>query len=236
LTRPHLPPRPGAHVAPAPAVRLEGVSAAGNGAGGPGITLALRPGEFVAVTGLPGAGKSALLRLIAGLERPASGTVSVAGVAVGALRGAAVARFRFAHLGIALPDMPLVDALDLRENVALPLLLAGAPRGVALERAAEVLRLAGVTGAAQTLAPEEATAGARQLARVARACVTSAQVLLLDEPTEGLEPAAAEGVLRWLRRLASVEGRTVVVATSRVAVAAHADREVRLRSGALEAA
>jgi len=240
LTLPGPPPRPGAHPAPPAAVRFDGVSLPRPGATSrreeATISFAVAAGEFVAVTGLAGAGKTALLRLVAGLERPARGEVTVGGTRLTGLGSGALARFRLERVGAALPDMPLVEALELRENVALPLLLRRAPRAAALARAEERLRQFGLRAGAEALLPEEADPEDRQVARLARAAVTGAELLLLDEPTSALGQAAADVALRRLRRLVDEEGRTVVIATSTAAVAAHADREVRLRAGVLEPA
>lgn len=198
-----------------------------------GVNLRIGPGEFVAITGPAAAGKTTLLRLMAGLDAPTTGVVAVAGRALGGLGDAALARLRLTSLGTALPGMPLLESLDLLENVALPLLLAGVGRREARAQAEAALReLALTTGA--SLAPEAASPSQRQLAQVARAVAGDASLLLLDEPTAQLGPLGADRVLRNLRQQVEQRNRTVVIATSHAAVAAHADREYRLSNGTLE--
>ena len=198
-----------------------------------GVNLTLGPGEFVAITGPAAAGKTTLLRLMAGLDAPTAGAVAVAGRALGGLGDGALARLRLTSLGTSLPGMPLLESLDLLDNVALPLVLAGVGHRVARAKAEAALRERAVTTGA-SLAPEAASPSQRQLAQVARAVAGDAPLLLLDEPTAQLGPLGADRVLRNLRQQVEQKGRTVVIATSHAAVAAHADREYRLRDGALE--
>ncbi len=238
MTAHELPPRPGTRGGPRPALELRQLS---KGYGRPGATvlvlsdvsLTLRPGEFVAVIGPAASGKTTLLKLIAGLEQPTSGSVTVAGVVLGELGQAALSRFRLTEMGTALPGMPLVEGLDLLENVALPLLLAGVERRSAMARARAVMQEVALLEDAR-LAPEDASPSQRQRAAIARALVGGGPLLLLDEPTSDLGPMGADHVLRGLRRQIDRHGRTVVIGTRQAAVAAHADREYRLRGGELE--
>src|SRR5690606_25271087 len=132
-----------------------------------GVNLTLGPGEFVAITGPAAAGKTTLLRLMAGLDAPTAGAVAVAGRELGGLGDGALARLRLTSLGTSLPGMPLLESLDLLDNVALPLVLAGVGYRVARAKAEAALReLAVTTGA--SLAPEAASPSQRQLAQVAR--------------------------------------------------------------------
>lgn len=237
MTAVGLPPRhgsPAVRAGPLPAVSLSRVSK-GYGRGRlvlVDVDLVVGEGELVAVTGAPGSGKTTLLKLMAGLEPPSSGSVVVAGTALGGLTRQALARLRLEHVAAAFHDLPLVPTLSLVENVALPLLLAGEERGLAARRAREALGSVGLTegeGRASDSGPTE-----RGLASLARAIASRASLLLVDEPTLDLGVLEAERALACLRRQASERGRTVIMATREATAAAHADRQYRLRAGALE--
>lgn len=200
-----------------------------------GVNLTIMPGEFVALTGPSGSGKTTLLKLIAGLERPNSGSVNVAGTDLGGLAEAAVARLRLQGIAMVFQQHQLIPTLSALENVALPLLLGGEQRKVALSRGEVMLAELGYTGETQQL-PAELSLGERQRLAIARALVSETPLILADEPTASLDSVAADAVMRALSRWGSERGRAVVLATHEARAAAHADRSCRLQGGALVAA
>ncbi|MFF0485762.1 ABC transporter ATP-binding protein [Streptomyces sp. NPDC004435] len=195
------------------------------------VSLTVPPGRFVAVMGRSGSGKSTLLRCAAGLERPTSGTVRIGGTDLARLKAAALTRLRRDRIGFVFQSLNLVSALSVRENVALPLLLAGARD----DRATDARALAGL--AAVGLAdraddrPENLSGGQRQRVAVARALLTDPDVVFADEPTAALDPVTAGEVLALLRHAVDERGRTVVLVTHDPVAAAWADEAVFLHHG-----
>ncbi|WP_447034848.1 ABC transporter ATP-binding protein [Streptomyces sp. DSM 118878] len=193
-------------------------------------SLTVWPGEAVAVLGPSGSGKSTLLNLIAGLDRPDTGTVTVAGVRVDRLAEAAAARYRRSRIGMVFQFFNLLDDLTVADNVALPALLAGAPRGEAHCRAAELLETLGVDRHARAY-PGRLSGGERQRVALARALMNRPPLVLADEPTGALDTAAGDDVSRLFRDL-NGEGQTLVVVTHDLALARSCtDRTVRIVDG-----
>jgi len=195
-----------------------------------GVDLALAAGEFVAVLGASGSGKSTLLNLLAGIDRPSSGEVFVAGQALHALPQRALARWRGTGVGLVFQFFQLLPTLTAAENVMLPMDFAR--RGTQRERAArarELLERLGVAAQADRL-PGTLSGGQQQRVAVARALANDPPLLLADEPTGNLDSQNGAALLALLRALAD-DGRTVVMVTHDAAARAHASRVVTLRDG-----
>lgn len=194
------------------------------------LSLRIAAGEFVAIMGASGSGKSTLLNLIAGLDRPTSGTVEVAGMEVSALGESALARYRRQHLGFVFQFFNLLANLRVVENVLVPAQLAGVPPATAARRAAQLLDELGIADRAQ-LYPAQLSGGERQRVAIARALVNRPSVLLADEPTGALDSRSGEQVMDLLARL-NGGGQTIVLVTHDAKLAAgHARRMVTLRDG-----
>ena len=197
------------------------------------VSLTVRPGECVAVLGPSGSGKSTLLNLLAALDRPDAGTVTVAGTRLEKLGEAASARFRRAHVGLVFQFFNLLDDLTVLDNVLLPAQLAGAPARAAREHAASLLDSLGIARHAQAY-PGRLSGGERQRVAVARALVNRPALLLADEPTGALDTASGEDVRRLLDELHR-SGQTIVLVTHDLRLAeASAGRTIRLRDGRVE--
>jgi putative ABC transport system ATP-binding protein len=193
-------------------------------------SLTVRAGEAVAVLGPSGSGKSTLLNLIAGLDRPDSGTVTVDGVRVDGLGEAAAARFRRAKIGMVFQFFNLLDDLTVADNVVLPAQLAGMARGEARRRATELLETLGVDRHARAY-PGRLSGGERQRVAVARALMNRPPLLLADEPTGALDTASGEDVSELLAEL-NADGQTLVVVTHDLALArACTTRTIQLVDG-----
>ncbi|MFF3907116.1 ABC transporter ATP-binding protein [Streptomyces sp. NPDC001848] len=198
-----------------------------------GASLTLHSGEILAVTGASGSGKSTLLHCLAGIVRPDSGTVEYAGERLDTLPEARLSRLRRTEFGVVFQFGQLIPELTAADNVALPLLLAGAPRQRARERAGEWLERFGVLGQ-EALRPGELSGGQAQRVALARALATGPKVVFADEPTGALDSLAGEQVMTALVHTARESGTAVLLITHDAQVAAYADREVTLRDGAFE--
>ncbi|GAB3346162.1 ABC transporter ATP-binding protein [Modestobacter lapidis] len=214
-------------------VQLSGVSHAyGRTQALSDVSLTVEPGEVVAVTGPSGCGKSTLLMLTAGVLRTQSGRIVVAGTDLAGADDAARARFRRRAIGLVLQFGQLVPDLSVRDNVALPLLLEGHRSADARAAADGWLDRVGLDVEPDTL-PADLSGGQAQLAAGARALVAGPQLLLADEPTASLDTNSGRALLDLLVKTTVQAGGSVVLVSHDNAVAARADREIRLRRGTI---
>jgi putative ABC transport system ATP-binding protein len=173
--------------------------------------------------GPSGSGKTTLLNIMGGLDRPDAGSVTVAGARLDALDQAALTRWRAGHIGFVFQSHYLMPMLSAAANVELPLLLTRLSRGERRERAAAALSRVGLAHRASHL-PGQLSGGEQQRVGIARAFVAGAPILLCDEPTAGLDRAAADSVLGLLRELNDADCRTIVMVTHDPKAAAVAHR------------
>ena len=199
-----------------------------------GVDLSVAAGEMVAITGPSGSGKSTLLHALCGVLRPDEGEVRLGDEVVTAMSEDARSRLRRTRVGVLFQFGQLIDELTLAENVALPLILERRKRAEALETAQAWLTRVGVADLAGEL-PGEVSGGQAQRAALARALVTNPGVLFADEPTGALDSRAGEAMMELITDVAAEEGLTVVLVTHDARIAAHADREVVLRDGRVDA-
>jgi len=194
------------------------------------LNLDVRRGEAVAVMGPSGSGKSTLLNLIAGLDKPTSGTVTVAGQRVDALSETGAARFRRRQVGMIFQFFNLLNDLTVADNVLLPAQLAGMSRSLARARMAGLLAQLGIAQHRDAY-PGRLSGGERQRVAIARALVNSPPLLLADEPTGALDTASGEAIGRLLLDL-NTAGQTLILVTHSPELAArYAGRVVRLVDG-----
>jgi putative ABC transport system ATP-binding protein len=194
-----------------------------------GVSLAVQPGELVAVMGPSGAGKSTLLHLAGGLDRPSSGTIRVAGTDLGHLSRAGLAALRRRRVGYVFQELNLIAALTAAENVALPRELDGVRGRTARAEALAALELVGVAGLAGKF-PEQLSGGEQQRVAIARALVGQRPLLLADEPTGALDTLAGEAILGLLRARCDA-GVAGLLVTHEARYAGYADRVVFLTDG-----
>jgi putative ABC transport system ATP-binding protein len=192
------------------------------------ISLEVPARQFVAVAGPSGSGKSTLLGLIAGLDQPTAGTITVAGVEITRLGEDALARFRLDRIGYVFQSFHLIPTLTALENVAVPLELAGETD--ATEKARGLLAEVGLAERTHHY-PVQLSGGEQQRVAVARAVARKPVLLLADEPTGNLDSATGKQIVDLLVTLNRSLGSTLVLVTHDPALAAHADRIVTLRDG-----
>lgn len=194
-----------------------------------GIDEIIKAGEHVAIMGPSGSGKSTLLNVIGCLDRPTKGSYELEGRQVANLSETQLSRVRRETIGCVFQSYHLVSRLTASENVQLPLVFAGVPRGERKARASAALEIVGLSDRAGHR-PSQLSGGQRQRVAIARAMISRPRVLLADEPTGNLDRSAGEEVLDHLQRL-NAEGITLIVVTHDPEVARRAQRVIILDDG-----
>ncbi len=193
-----------------------------------GLSLTIAQGQSVGLVGPSGSGKSTLLMVMAGLEKPDSGTVTVAGTEITKLDEDGLARFRGRHAGIVFQSFHLIPTMTALENVAVPLELAGEAH--AFERAADELAAVGL-GSRLDHYPTQMSGGEQQRAALARALSVRPEILFADEPTGNLDETTGRTIIDLMFAKQAERGATLVLVTHDRGLAESCDRVVRLRSG-----
>jgi putative ABC transport system ATP-binding protein len=198
------------------------------------VSLDIRPGEFIAIVGRSGSGKTTLLNLLAGIDRPTSGTVHAAGADLGSLSESGLATWRGRNVGLVFQFFQLLPTLTVAENVMLPMDFAKTiPAGKRRDRAQHLLERVGIGDQADKV-PATLSGGQQQRAAIARALANDPPLLLADEPTGNLDSATADAVLALFADLNS-DGQTIVVVTHERDVRSIVGREVSLADGRIVA-
>ena len=194
-----------------------------------GVTFSVERGEYVAIMGESGSGKTTLLNILAALDKPTSGTVTLDGRALAAVRENTLAAFRRENLGFVFQEFNLLDTFSLRDNILLPLVLSGVPADALEGRLAQI---AAALGIAELLGkyPYEVSGGQKQRAAVARALITKPKLILADEPTGALDSASSADLLRMFGQV-NRAGQTILMVTHSTDAASHAGRVLFIRDG-----
>jgi len=193
------------------------------------VSMAIRPGEFVAIMGPSGSGKSTMLNVLGCLDSPTSGSYRLAGEAVESLSEDRLAEVRQKRIGFIFQAYHLVGRMTAARNVELPLIFAGVEPALRRERAQRALASVGLARRI-THRPDQLSGGERQRVAIARALVMEPSILLADEPTGNLDTRAGEEIVALLERV-NRDGLTLVLVTHDPRVAAHAARALRMRDG-----
>jgi ABC-type lipoprotein export system ATPase subunit len=198
-----------------------------------GVSLRVRPGEFVALLGSSGSGKSSLLNLIAGLDRPTSGTVIVEERNLAQLSREELAKHRLHTVGMVFQSFNLVSSMTLAENVELPMRFAEVDRGKRAGLVQQALERVGLA-ARMTHRPSELSGGEQQRAALARALINRPKLLLADEPTGNLDSRSGAEILNFIREFNQSLGMTIILVTHERALAErYANRMIFLADGKL---
>jgi putative ABC transport system ATP-binding protein len=195
-----------------------------------GVSTAFERNRFTAIMGPSGSGKSTLMHILAGLDTPTSGSVTLDGEEITGLDDGALTRLRRDKLGFVFQFFNLIPVLTAEENLVLPLSIAG--RTPDREWLDQLVRTVGLEDR-RTHRPSELSGGQQQRVAVARALVSKPTVVFADEPTGNLDSKASSDVLRLLRQAVDDFGQTVIMVTHDPVAAAHADRLITLRDGAV---
>ena len=197
------------------------------------ISCEIRAGEFVAIVGNSGVGKSTFLNCLAGLDSWQQGKVLHQGVDLSTLDEAQRAIWRRAHLGFVFQAFHVLPHLDVAQNIALPLMLLGRMDAQGQQRVQEVLNAVGLQGLGQRL-PQQLSGGQLQRVAIARALVHSPPLLLADEPTGNLDPSTAQQIMDLLLTQTRERGTALVLVTHSVEAAKRADRVLRLTANGMQ--
>ncbi|BEH09208.1 MULTISPECIES: ABC transporter ATP-binding protein [Geobacter] len=199
-----------------------------------GVSLEIPRGAFCAIVGPSGHGKSTLMHLVGGLDRPSAGQVAVDGIELTGLANSDLARLRAEKIGFVFQFFNLLGSLTAEENVAAAMMFAGIPEKRQKERARELLELVGL-GEKLGARPRQLSGGQQQRVAIARALANDPDILLMDEPTGNLDSAAEAEVLAAVAELHR-QGKTVVIVTHNPEIARQAQMVVEIRDGRLASA
>ncbi len=193
-----------------------------------GVDIAIRGGEIVAILGPSGSGKTTLLNLLACLDAPTEGTLTVGGRAVGGLSEEELVEVRRGVVGFVFQQFSLLPTLTVTENIELPLLFLGLKPDP--ERTREILAAVGLTERATHL-PRELSGGQMQRVAIARALMAGPKILVADEPTGNLDKATGESIIALFQSLAKEQGLAILLTTHNTAFGAAADRVIEMEDG-----
>ena len=193
------------------------------------VSFSVEPGEYVAIMGESGSGKTTLLNILAALDKPTSGEVLLNGKSIVSIREKEISSFRRKNLGFVFQDFNLLDTFTLQDNIFLPLVLSGKSYLEMGERLRPIAHKLGIQDILQKY-PYEVSGGQKQRAAVARALITSPQLILADEPTGALDSRATDSLLRLFGEI-NAEGQTIVMVTHSVKAASCAKRVLFIKDG-----
>ena len=193
------------------------------------VSFSVEPGEYVAIMGESGSGKTTLLNILAALDRPTAGEVCLNGKALSDIRERDLAAFRRSHLGFVFQDFNLLDTFSLRDNIFLPLVLAGKDFEAMDAKLRPLAKQLGISDILDKF-PYEVSGGQKQRCAAARALITEPQIVLADEPTGALDSRASDNLLELFGEI-NRDGQTILMVTHSVKAASHAGRVLFLRDG-----
>lgn len=195
------------------------------------VNFSVEEGEYVAIMGESGSGKTTLLNILASVDRPTSGEVSLNGRSFSDIKEGELAKFRREHLGFVYQDFNLLDNFSLEDNIYLPLVLAGKKYKDMEGQLTELSRRLGIEGLLKKY-PYEVSGGQKQRVAVARAMITNPDIILADEPTGALDSKSTGDLLGIFQQLHD-DGQTILMVTHSVRAASHASRVLFIKDGVI---
>lgn len=193
------------------------------------VSFAVEEGEYVAIMGESGSGKTTLLNILAALDQPTSGNVALSGVRLSGIKEKQLAAFRRENLGFVFQDFNLLDTFSIKDNIFLPLVLAGENVKKMDAKLRPIAQLLGITDILEKF-PYEVSGGQKQRTAVARALITNPKLILADEPTGALDSKAADNLLALFSKI-NEEGQTILMVTHSVKAASQAKRVLFIKDG-----
>lgn len=195
-----------------------------------GVDLTIYRGEFCSIVGTSGSGKSTMLNMLAGLEKPTKGEIVIAGQHLEKMNENQLVKFRREHVGFIFQSFNLLGTMDAVENVALPLMFRGVPKKERMEKADKMLELVGLSKH-KDHRPNEMSGGQQQRVGVARALVLDPEIIFADEPTGNLDSNTSAEVMRLMQKVVRERNQTLVMVTHDNHLASFADRIFHIIDG-----
>ena len=196
-----------------------------------GVTLHIKPGEFVSIMGPSGSGKSTLMHILGCLDKPTDGTYLLDGTEVSTLDDRALSRIRCERVGFVFQSFNLLAQEDVLHNVEIPMLYYGVRRKERLSRARDIVRSVGLEDRINHV-PSELSGGETQRVAIGRALVNDPAIVLADEPTGNLDTKTGKDIMKLFREI-NERGKTVIIVTHESEIASHSDRIIRMRDGSI---
>ncbi|MGN0334447.1 MAG: ABC transporter ATP-binding protein [Lachnospiraceae bacterium] len=195
-----------------------------------GVSLDIYEGEFCAIVGTSGSGKSTMLNMLAGLEKPTKGQIVIAGNHIETMNETKLVKFRRDHVGFIFQSFNLLATMNAEENVALPLMFRGEDKKSRLKKAGELLKIVGLSDHVKHK-PNEMSGGQQQRVGVARALVVDPKIIFADEPTGNLDSNTSKDVMNLMRKVVREQNKTLVMVTHDNYLAGFADRIFHIIDG-----
>lgn len=195
------------------------------------VTFSVESGEYVAIMGESGSGKTTLLNILAALDKPTAGKVTLDGMEINSVKEKFLASFRREHLGFVFQEFNLLDTLNITDNILLPLVLSGVSADTLEQRLLPIAKQLGIENILKKY-PYEISGGQKQRAAVARALITNPKLVLADEPTGALDSASSGDLLRVFENINKM-GQTILMVTHSTDAASHANRVLFIRDGVI---
>lgn len=195
-----------------------------------GVSFDIYRGEFIAIVGTSGSGKSTCLNMLAGLEAPSSGVIQIAGKRIDKMNEAQLVKFRRQNVGFIFQSYNLIPSMNAVENVAMPLMFRGIDYESRMKSARKYMELIGI-GDQGLHMPNQMSGGQQQRVGIARALVIDPKIIFADEPTGNLDSHTTDDVLNLMKKIVSEENRTLVMVTHDPHIASWADRQLKVVDG-----
>lgn len=193
------------------------------------VSFSVEKGEYVAIMGESGSGKTTLLNILAALDKPTSGEITLSGKNLTTIKDSEISSFRRDNLGFVFQDFNLLDTFSIQDNIFLPLVLSGKQFKEMNERLKPIAQRLGISDILQKF-PYEVSGGQKQRAAVARALITNPQIVLADEPTGALDSKATDSLLSLFNEINN-DGQTILMVTHSTKAASHAKRVMFIKDG-----